>query len=78
MKGLVIMNLSNEKTLQKFAEFEKAYMYPKQSVVAEKVNINRTLLSAYLHGRRELSYENKKRLNQWLDRKIALVEKETV
>ena len=72
------MNLSNEKTLQKFAEFEKAYMYPKQSEISKRVGINRTLLSGYIHGKRDLRHENKKKLNQWLDRKLALVEKEKV
>lgn len=73
--------IDNEKTLEKYRKMEQLYMNPKQQAVAEHVGINRTILSSFLHGTRELSYENKKKLNLFLDKKIALIEgkeKETV
>lgn len=67
----------NDKTIAKFKQMEELYMYPKRSEVSKRVKINNSILSDFLNKKRNLSDENYRKLNKFLDARLDAL-KETV
>lgn len=73
-----MIRYTQSQTLQRYREFEKLFLYPKQSTIADMSGVNRTALASFLSGRAYMSDNGLIKLNHFIDTQMNKIKDELV